>query len=125
MSGSGYLGGSAAAGKLICVIGDEDTVTGFLLAGVGHKTASGENYFVVDSKTSRPSIEEAFKRFTQRPDVGIVLINQHCAQVIRYLIDDYSETIPTVLEIPSRDHPYDPSSDTIMNRVNLMLGLQQ
>lgn len=120
-SGSGVGGG----GKLICVIGDEETVTGFLLAGVGHKTAAGQNFFVVDSKTTRSALEDAFQKFTKRPDVGIVLINQHCAQIIRYLIDDYSATIPTVLEIPSKDHPYDPANDTIMKRVNLMLGLRE
>ena len=35
------------SGKLIAVIGDEDTVTGFLLAGVGHRNAEGQNFLVV------------------------------------------------------------------------------
>ena len=34
-------------GKLVGVIGDEDTVTGFLLAGVGHRTVEGQNFLVV------------------------------------------------------------------------------
>lgn len=34
-------------GKLVGVIGDEDTVTGFLLAGVGHRTMEGANFLVV------------------------------------------------------------------------------
>ena len=33
---AGLVGGD---GKLIAIIGDEDTVTGFVLAGVGHRTA--------------------------------------------------------------------------------------
>ena len=33
--------------KVICVIGDEDTVTGFLLAGVGQKDGKGSNFLVV------------------------------------------------------------------------------
>jgi V-type H+-transporting ATPase subunit F len=33
-----------ATGKLIGVIGDEDTVTGFLLAGVGARDVSGANF---------------------------------------------------------------------------------
>ena len=41
--------------KLICVIGDEDTVTGFLLAGVGQKDARGANYLVVDASESPPT----------------------------------------------------------------------
>ncbi len=36
-------------GKLICVIGDEDTVTGFLLAGVGQRDRNGANFLVVDA----------------------------------------------------------------------------
>jgi V-type H+-transporting ATPase subunit F len=34
-------------GKLVGVIGDEDTVTGFLLAGVGHRTVDGQNFLIV------------------------------------------------------------------------------
>jgi V-type H+-transporting ATPase subunit F len=102
--------------SLIAVIGDEDTVTGLLLAGVGHKNAAGQNYLVVNDKTTRVQIEEAFTNYTKkRPDVAS----------IRYLIDAYQDTIPTVLEIPSKDHPYDPKADTIMKRVNLMLGISQ
>ena len=37
----------SAANKVIGVIGDEDTVTGFLLAGVGQKDAKGTNFLVV------------------------------------------------------------------------------
>lgn len=40
-------------GYLIAVIGDEDTATGFLLAGVGENhVTNGANYFVVDPSTS-------------------------------------------------------------------------
>jgi V-type H+-transporting ATPase subunit F len=35
--------------KIICVIGDEDTVTGFLLAGVGQRDSNGANFLVVDA----------------------------------------------------------------------------
>lgn len=36
-----------SSGKLVAVIGDEDTVTGFLLAGTGHRTNEGANFLVV------------------------------------------------------------------------------
>lgn len=39
----------AEEGKLICVIGDTDTVTGFLLAGVGQRDKHGANFLVVDA----------------------------------------------------------------------------
>lgn len=39
--------------SLISVIGDEDTVTGFLLAGIGERNTKGEtNFLVVDDSKS-------------------------------------------------------------------------
>ncbi|CAD8060608.1 unnamed protein product [Paramecium sonneborni] len=36
--------------SLVSIIGDEDTVTGFLLTGIGEKNIKGEtNFLVVDS----------------------------------------------------------------------------
>lgn len=108
---------------LIAVIGDEDTVTGFLLAGVGHRDKKGSNFFVVDpQKTKIDDIEKAFRTFTSRQDISIVLVNQMVADEIRYLIDEYEEIIPTVLEIPSKDAQYDESKDKIIQRVQKLLG---
>lgn len=100
----------------------QDTVTGFLLAGVGHRTADSTNFLVVKQDTKLQLIEEAFTNFTTRDDIGIILINQHVANNIRHVLKDYTSTIPTVLEIPSKDHPYDPEQDYIMQRVNMYLG---
>lgn len=113
------------SGKLIGVIGDEDTVTGFLLAGVGHRTADSTNFLVVKPDTAVPVIEASFQDLTNREDIGIVLINQHVANEIRHLLKDYTKTIPTVLEIPSKDSPYDPEQDYIMQRVSQLLGGNQ
>ncbi|KAL7567841.1 hypothetical protein ACA910_000583 [Epithemia clementina (nom. ined.)] len=109
-------------GKVIAVIGDEDTVTGFLLAGVGHRNADGSNFLIVKQDTKMTQVEDAFRRFSTRDDVGIILINQHIANDIRHVLKDYNQTIPTVLEIPSKEHPYDPEQDYIMQRVNMFLG---
>jgi V-type H+-transporting ATPase subunit F len=106
-------------GKLIGIIGDEDTVTGFLLAGVGHRTAEGSNFLIVKQDTQLQQVEEAFMKLSQRNDVGIILINQHIANDIRHVLKDYTQTIPTVLEIPSKEHPYDPEQDYIMVRSTL------
>ena len=100
----------------------QDTVTGFLLAGVGHRTAKGSNFLIVKQDTKLQQVEEAFQNFTTRDDIGIVLINQHIANDIRHVLKDYHATIPTVLEIPSKEHPYDPEQDYIMQRVNMFLG---
>jgi len=110
------------AGKLVAVIGDEDTVTGFLLAGIGHRTAKNTNFLIVKRDTPVKAVEDAFFSFTARDDIGIILINQHVANTIRHKLKDYNQTIPTVLEIPSKEFPYDPEQDYIMQRVSMFLN---
>jgi len=112
--------------QFLAVIGDEDSVTGLLLAGVGHVTDPPDaqrNFLVVDHKTETSEIEQAFKRFTkERHDIGIVLINQHIAERIRHQVDSFIDAFPAVLEIPSKDHPYDPDKDSVLRRVRRLFG---
>merc|ERR1712161_11247 len=117
-----YIFMGMEVGKLVAVIGDEDTVTGFLLAGVGHRTSDYTNFLIVKSDTKLGQVEDAFNNFSQRDDIGIILINQHVANDMRHVLKEYTQTIPTVLEIPSKEHPYDPDQDYIMQRVNMYLG---
>ncbi|PWN38278.1 V-type ATPase [Meira miltonrushii] len=98
---------------LIALISDEDTATGLLLAGIGHR-----NFFIVTSTTNVSEIESAFQTFTQnRGDIAILLITQPLAEKIRQICDRYEQAFPAVLEIPSKDAPYDPSKDSILKRV--------
>ncbi|KAI1402108.1 vacuolar ATP synthase [Hypoxylon fuscum] len=112
--------------QFLAVIGDEDSVTGLLLAGIGHVTNppdTQKNFLVVDNKTEASAIEAAFDSFTtQRKDIGIVLINQHVADKIRHRIDTYTAAFPTILEIPSKEHPYDPEKDSVLRRVRRLFG---
>ncbi|KAF9734393.1 H(+)-transporting V1 sector ATPase subunit F [Paraphaeosphaeria minitans] len=112
--------------QFLAVIGDEDTVTGMLLAGVGHVTQppdSQKNFLVVDAKTQNADIEAAFDRFTQeRKDIAILLINQHIAERIRHRVEMYTAAFPSLLEIPSKDHPYDPDKDSVLKRVRRLFG---
>mmetsp|Transcript_55835 Transcript_55835/g.88486 ORF Transcript_55835/g.88486 Transcript_55835/m.88486 type:complete len:134 (-) Transcript_55835:73-474(-) len=107
------------------VIADEDTVTGLVLAGVGHVAGNGQkNYMVVDSKTHQKDIEAKFNELTARKDIAMIFITQGCADEIRFVVDLYASSgsvIPTVLEIPSKEQPYDPRKDAIMQRVALFL----
>ncbi|KAI6005133.1 ATPase, V1 complex, subunit F [Pisolithus orientalis] len=109
--------------NLIAVIGDEDSITGLLLAGIGHiNEQQKKNFLVVDSKTQVSTIEAAFQEFTERKDVAILLINQHIAEKIRPTVDRYQQAFPTLLEIPSKDHPYDPAKDSVLKRVQKLFG---
>ena len=89
------------------------------------------------SETPLSDIEDSFKSFINRPDIAIILINQNVchmmshdshmtdasllqiAEMIRHLLDAYDKPIPSVLEIPSKDHPYDPSKDGILRRAKV------
>ncbi|KAK1875311.1 V-type proton ATPase subunit F [Dissostichus eleginoides] len=89
--------------------------------GVGELNKNRKpNFLVVEKETSVAEIEETFKSFLARSDIGIVLINQFIAEMIRHAIDGHLESIPAVLEIPSKEHPYDASKDSILRRAKGM-----
>ncbi|KAL2272614.1 hypothetical protein FJTKL_06281 [Diaporthe vaccinii] len=87
--------------QFLAVIGDEDSVTGLLLAGIGvsfsgqrgrrmyltfrqHVTTgpdSQKNFLVVDNKTDNATIESTFDKLIERKDIGIILINQHASYI--------------------------------------------
>jgi len=116
---------SSAKGKLISVIGDQDTCVGFLLGGIGELNKNRQpNFYVVDKNTSISDIEETFKTFLTRSDIDIILINQNIAEMIRMTIESHKAPIPAVLEIPSKDHPYDPSKDSILRRAKGMFSAE-
>lgn len=100
---------------LLAIIGDEETVTGFLLAGIGERNENSKNFFIIN-KEEKSEIEEIFKDLTQRRDIGIILISQHIAEMIREALDAYQEIVPTVLEIPSKNFPYSIEKDSIMTK---------
>lgn len=80
------------------------------------------NFLIVDAKTPLATIEAAFEEFTSRKDMAIVLITQQVANLIRPLLDEYHLAFPTILEIPSKDHPYDPSQDSVLKRIQKLFG---
>ncbi|GME86479.1 unnamed protein product [Ambrosiozyma monospora] len=111
---------------LLAVMGDEDTITGMLLAGIGqisNEPNKEKNFVVVNDSTTEEELANAFTLFTQtRDDIGILLINQHVADKIRILIDTFTNPFPAILEIPSKDHPYDPEKDSVLRRVRRLFG---
>ncbi|KAI9677742.1 MAG: H(+)-transporting V1 sector ATPase subunit F [Trizodia sp. TS-e1964] len=104
----------------------QESITGLLLAGIGHVTgppAPSKTFFPVKAETETLAIEEAFDNFVRhRKDIAIVLINQHIADRIRHRVDSHTEAFPALLEIPSKDHPYDPSKDSVLRRVRKIFG---
>jgi V-type H+-transporting ATPase subunit F len=61
---------------LVGVIGDEATVTGFLLTGIGERNKKGDaNFFIVTKDTTASQIEAVFLKMLQRDDIGIIMIS--------------------------------------------------
>ena len=42
--------------------------------------------------------------------------------MIRVVVDSYNKPVPAILEIPSKEHPYDPAQDSILARVKHMFS---
>lgn len=97
-------------------------------------------FFPVHVDTAVSDIEDSFRSFTSRADIAIILINQYVsewislslslplnlspsppqiAEMIRHIIDQHDKAIPAVLEIPSKDQPYDPNKDSILRRAKV------
>jgi len=95
-----------------------------MLAGIGQRdTINGTNFLIVDGdKTPVSKIIEFFKGLLTRGDISLILISQTVAESIRPTLQAYNDPIPTVLEIPSKEFPYDGNKDPLMQRINKMLG---
>ncbi|KAL6946138.1 hypothetical protein ACO0OE_003118 [Hanseniaspora uvarum] len=128
---------------LVAVIGDEDTTTGFVLAGIGavpeviagenvnnenqakqSDITNGKNFYIYDeNKNTVDDLLQVFETFTnKRKDIALILINQHIANKIRPQLDAFTDPFPAVLEIPSKDHPYDPEQDSVLKKVKKLIG---
>lgn len=113
-----------AKSHLMGLVGDEDTCTAFLLGGIGELNDKREpNFLVVKKDTTIGDIESHLKRLLARKDIGIVLINQHIANDVRHIIEAHTAPIPALLEIPSKEHPYDPAKDSILKRAKGMFNI--
>lgn len=115
---------------------------GFVLGGIGEVNEHREANFMVVEKgsscssllhliafakssltsfadTSVAEILDRFKRFLERDDIAIIIINQIYADMIRTTIDKHILPTPTVVEIPSKQHAYDSSRDSILKRAHV------
>ncbi|KAK2616435.1 H(+)-transporting V1 sector ATPase subunit F [Conoideocrella luteorostrata] len=111
--------------ELIAIIGDEDSVTGFLLRGIGHVTTGAEaerSWAVIKDEDDKAAIEAAFDRFTTRKDIAIIFFVQTLAEKIRHRVDQFNDIYPAIIEIPSKNHPYILENDSVMKRVLQQLG---
>ncbi len=95
------------------VIGDQDTVLGFGLVGVDGMTV-----------TSAAEASAAFERALGDKEVGIIIITEVAARMIRTRVDRYlfTEDFPLIVEIPDRHGP-DPNRPEMRALVNHAIGI--
>ncbi len=95
------------------VIGDQDTVLGFGLVGVeGRAVSTPEN------------AHEAFEQALEDKDIGIMIITEATAQMMRSTVDRYTftEDFPLIVEIPDRSGP-SPDRPDMRSLVNQAIGI--
>ncbi len=96
------------------VIGDEDTVLGFGMVGVGGSVA-----------TTVAEAQAAFDAAMADRDIGILVITERSAQLIRPRVDRllFSDDFPLIVEIPDRRGRM-PDRPTVRETVNSAIGIK-
>ena len=96
------------------IIGDEDAVLGFGLVGVHGLAAS-----------TPEEAQRAFGLALQDKEVGIVIITERAAELIRPQVDRYmfTQSFPLIVEVPDRLGPVAGRAN-IREMVNQAIGIK-
>lgn len=96
------------------IIGDEDAVLGFGLVGVEGTAA-----------TSVAQAQEAFSTAMENSDIGIIIITERVADLIRPQVDRFifTRSFPLIVEIPDRQGPL-AGKPGIREMVNQAIGIK-
>lgn len=96
------------------VIGDEDAVLGFGLVGIQGMKAENPQ-----------EAEAAFTAALEDTNVGIIIIEDRVADMIRPIVDRYifTEQFPLIVEVPGREGK-DPRRPGIRAMVNEAIGIK-
>jgi V/A-type H+-transporting ATPase subunit F len=96
------------------IIGDEDALLGFGMVGVQGRTVR-----------TAAEAEDAFRTVLEDPNVGIILITERAADLIRPQVDRFifTERFPLIVEIPDRQGRL-PDRPGIREMVNAAIGIK-
>ena len=96
------------------IIGDEDAVLGFGMVGVRGLTVHNAE-----------EAETAFRTALEDGDIGIIIIAERTADLIRPLVNRYifAQQFPLIVEIPDR-YGRDASKPGIKEMVNEAIGVK-
>lgn len=70
-----------------------------------------------------PLLRVSLHNFHKFKDL-ILSFSLQVANMIRFLVDSYNKPVPAILEIPSKDHPYDPAHDSVLSRVKYLFNTE-
>lgn len=96
------------------IIGDEDAVLSFGMVGVSGKVA-----------TSPDEAEDAFQEILEDKEVGIIIVTEGVADMMRSTVQKYLFTVsfPLIVEIPDRKGA-EPGRPGIKEMVNAAIGIK-
>lgn len=87
------------------------------MAGTGNYSQRRHetNFFVYnENETSLSELEEAVRGFLNKENIAILLIVQYLAEKVRHVLDSFDRKLPAIIEIPNKDHQYNPDRDSIL-----------
>ena len=96
------------------VIGDEDTVLGLGMAGVQGSSVRGSQ-----------EAKDAFSAALDNSEIGIIIITERIAELIREEVDRdlFTKDFPLILEIPDREGRVSGRAD-LKEMVNSAIGIK-
>ncbi|MCS4542088.1 MAG: V-type ATP synthase subunit F [Euryarchaeota archaeon] len=102
----------------VAVIGDQDTIVGFRLAGIK------ETYEVGSAEEAAKNLKSLF----QRKDINIIVITERIAEQLRKMIDDFEakkeEVVPIIVEIPDKKGPMRREVTPLQKLVKRAIGIE-
>ncbi|WZY77507.1 hypothetical protein YC2023_023891 [Brassica napus] len=102
----------------------QDTVVGFLMAGIDNVDIKRKtNDLIVDSSTLF-FFSFSFTLFFFVNSLANTLFFSLLKVHFFLVSKKHDEKIPCVLEIPSKDHPYDPAHDSVLSRVKYLFSAE-
>ncbi len=93
-------------------IADKNSSIGFKFSGIQTREV-----------TTKPEAHEAFKTALAAPGIGIIVITEKAASLIREEVDNiaFEQELPLILEVPSRDSSK--SIKSVTESLRRMIGI--
>jgi V/A-type H+-transporting ATPase subunit F len=99
----------------IAVMGDSDTVTGFMLGGIK------DGYPVKNLEEAEQTLEKLSKT-----DVSIIIITEKIGDELRTIIDKLTKerTLPMIIEIPDKTGSIERESEPLSKLIKRVIGVE-